>query len=136
MNGEFIDQVPVSHFSYTPFIQAQADQYVREYAAYGDVVPTIQGLALFIDVSTKAIKRWADGRYPEFQHTVERIELIQHQVLINGGLMDKHNTTITKLMLFKHGYSDKQAIDHRSSDGSMSPPRIELVHVKPDNDQN
>ncbi|WP_415843310.1 terminase small subunit [Xenorhabdus thuongxuanensis] len=47
--------------------------------------------------------------------------------LINKGLTGDFNSTIAKMMLTKHGYSDKQEIDHRSPDGSMSPAKIVLV---------
>jgi hypothetical protein len=33
---------------------------------------------------------------------------------IQNGLVNNYNSTITKLMLTKHGYSDKQEIDHSS----------------------
>jgi hypothetical protein len=42
-------------------------------------------------------------------------------LLIDGGLIGDFNPTITKLMLTKHGYSDKQEVDNKSSDGSMTP---------------
>ena len=44
-------------------------------------------------------------------------------MLINGGLMGDFNASIAKVMMTKHGYSDKQEIDNTSSDGSMSPPQ-------------
>ena len=36
----------------------------------------------------------------------------QEKDLINKGLTGDFNSTITKLILTKHGYSDKQDIDH------------------------
>lgn len=56
----------------------------------------------------------------------------QEQILLNRGLMGAFNSNITKLMLSKHGYSDKQEIDHQSSDGSMAtkPTTINLVAKK------
>jgi hypothetical protein len=39
--------------------------------------------------------------------------------LLNNGLDGTFNPPITKMMLSKHGYSDKIEQDHTSSDGSM-----------------
>jgi len=46
---------------------------------------------------------------------------LQHRGLVNGGLSGKFNPAITKMMMTKHGYSDKQELAHTSPDGSMSP---------------
>jgi hypothetical protein len=43
----------------------------------------------------------------------------QERKLTNGSLSNQLNPMIAKLMLSKHGYSDK--IDNVSSDGSMTP---------------
>lgn len=52
---------------------------------------------------------------------------MQQRVLINKGLSRKADASLSKLLLMKHGYSEKQEVDVSSSDGSMSPTRIELV---------
>lgn len=68
-------------------------------------------------------------QYEEFSNTLEAIKTLQENKLINSGLTSSFNPTITKSMLFNHGYSKKQEIDYQSSDGSMSPKptKIELV---------
>ena len=40
----------------------------------------------------------------------------QASQLIQNGLVNNYNATITKLMLTKHGYRDKQEVDH-TTDG-------------------
>ncbi|MDF7480882.1 DNA-packaging protein, partial [Proteus mirabilis] len=55
------------------------------------------------------------------------IMAFQEMKLINSGLAGDFNATITKLMLANHGYSEKQEVDHTSSDNSMSPTKIVLV---------
>ncbi|MEN7471298.1 terminase small subunit, partial [Providencia stuartii] len=55
------------------------------------------------------------------------IKTLQENRLINKGLIGEFNPTITKLMLANHGYSEKQEVDHKSSDSSMSPTKIVLV---------
>lgn len=107
---------------YNKMMLAKAQLYLDTYKDHGDLVPTVVGLALALDVATNTIYNWAKaGVSSEFLSIFTRIEQIQHQGLINGGLSGAFNPAITKMMLTKHGYSEKQEIDHTSSDGSMSP---------------
>ena len=101
----------------------------------GDVVPTAVGLALAMEVATATVYNWATPEKPDFLEVFTRVAQIQHQGLVNRGLIGDFNPAITKMLLTKHGYSDKQEIDHQSSDGSMTPPtRIELVPLPNENE--
>lgn len=107
---------------YNKMMLAKAQLYLDTYKEQGDLVPTVVGLALALDVATNTVYNWVKAEVsPEFLSIFTRIEQIQHQGLINGGLSGAFNPAITKMMLTKHGYSEKQEIDHTSSDGSMSP---------------
>lgn len=114
---------------YNDEIQAASEDYVNNFKEYGDIVPTVAGLALHLDVAIKTLYNWATDKNPDFLHVFNRLELLQHKGLVNGGLAGGFNPAVTKMMLTKHGYSDKQEIDHRSGDGSMgaAPTRIEIV---------
>lgn len=113
---------------YTDELQARAEEYISTYAELGDVVPTVVGLALFLGVSTSTVYNWASEEVSqEFLDIFMRVEQLQHQRLVNNGLAGTFNPAITKMMLTKHGYSDKIEQAHTSPDGSMSPTRIELV---------
>lgn len=124
---------------YNSDVQKAAEEYINNFKDYGDVVPTVASLALHLDVATKTLYNWATEQNPEFLHVFNRLELLQHRALVNGGLAGGFNPAITKMMLTKHGYSDKQEIDHRSPDGTMSPTptRIEIVapSIKVDDSQ-
>lgn len=108
---------------YTEERLAAAERYVRGgWKASGDKVPTVVGLAAEIGVARSTCYEWAkDPQKTAFLDILTRVEEIQERELINGGLGNDFNPAITKMMLTKHGYSDKQEIDHRSGDGSMSP---------------
>ena len=106
---------------YNADMQAAAEDYVNNFREYGDVVPTVASLALHLDVAIKTLYNWATEENPEFLHIFNRLELLQHKSLVNGGLAGGFNPAVTKMMLTKHGYSDKHEIDHRSPDGSMTP---------------
>lgn len=117
---------------------AKAKEYLYGgYESLGDVVPSVAGLACYLAIARSTTYEYAKqdsdlGR--EFSDIVEGILSLQENKLINGGLKGDFNPSITKIMLTKHGYSEKQEIDHRSPDGSMSqkPTVIRLVGVSPD----
>lgn len=46
---------------------------------------------------------------------------MQEKISLTGGLSGEMNSTIVKLLLANHGYSDRVQQDSISSDGSMSP---------------
>ena len=107
----------------------KAKEYLLgDYETFGDVVPSVAGLACYLGKHKSSMYEYAKQN-KEFSDTLEAIKTLQENKLINGGLTSSFNPTITKLMLSNHGYSEKQEIDHQSSDGSMSPKptRIELV---------
>lgn len=116
---------------YTPGLLERARDYVLNYADYGDMIPSIAGLACELKISRDTCHSWAkDDDKPEFSDIIRDIAQAQERKLVNGGLSGDLNPQITKLVLAKHGYSDKQEIDHTSSDGSMSQQHnvtIELV---------
>lgn len=111
---------------YTPEIQKAADEYVNGgFVEVGDVVPSRAGLAIHLDLSRNTLGNWES--HPKFLRTLEKVNFLQERISLNGGLSGNLNSTIVKLLLANHGYSDKQQNDHTSTDGSMSPTRIELV---------
>lgn len=110
---------------YDDEVQAMAEDYVENFKDYGDVVPTLAALALHVGVSIPTLYAWAKEDNPEFLYVFNRLELLQHKSLVNGGLAGGFNPAVTKMMMTKHGYSDKQEIDHRSGDGSMTPKGLD-----------
>lgn len=109
----------------TDELLAKAVDYVTNYEEYGDAVPTAVGLALEIGVSRSTCYEWAkeDERFSDI---FMRVESTQERKLVNGGLEGKWNPAITKMMLTKHGYSDKLEQDLKSSDGSMGNVHVYL----------
>lgn len=99
------------------------------YEEQGDAVPSVAGLAVYLGVGRSTIY---DNK-SAFSDILEQIAQKQEQKLINGGLLGGFNATIVKMMLTKHGYSDKQVVDNTSSDGSMSPGGIKIEFIGNDN---
>jgi len=96
-------------------------EYLNVYQDHDQVVPTVVGLCCYVDVAKSTIYKWeSEGKSQVLSDTLSRINEMQHMQLVNGGLSNKLNANITKLMLSNHGYSEKTEVDNKSSDGSMS----------------
>lgn len=108
-------------------------EYLDTYEELGEVIPSVVGLCRHIRRAKSTVYKWADEPdKEEFSDILKEIEEVQHIVLANSGLAGTFNPTITKLMLTKHGYSDRVENDLKSSDGSMSPQEIKVTIVSPD----
>jgi hypothetical protein len=107
---------------YTAEVQALADAYVDGgFVEQGDIVPSRAGLALALKCSRQTLKNWETNA--QFLGTLDRLNFLQERISLNGGLRGDMNSTIVKLLLANHGYSDRVQQDHTSSDGSMSPAK-------------
>lgn len=70
-------------------------------------IPSIAGLAIYLDIARSTIYEWAE-KHPDFSDILEKIKAEQERRLLNNGLGGQYNSHITKLVLGKHGYHDKQ----------------------------
>ena len=103
---------------YNKGILEKANKYLEEYEAEGDMIPSVEGLALVLNVARRTIYNWADTEgNDEFLHILGLINKKQHQVLINKGLTNEFNSAIVKLVLGKHGYHEKTDNTHSGPDG-------------------
>ncbi|CRL46012.1 hypothetical protein SGGMMB4_04219 [Sodalis glossinidius str. 'morsitans'] len=88
----------------------KANEYLMGgYETVGDVVPSIAGLACYLGKSRSRVYEYSEQN-AEFKDILEGILALQENRLINKGLQGEFNATIAKLMLTKHGYSDKQEL--------------------------
>ena len=92
---------------YNKDILEKANTYLTEWVKQGDMIPSVEALAGYLDVSRKTLYNWGDS-HSEFLHILEEVNRLQAKTLINNGLSGDFNSAITKLVLGKHGYSDKQ----------------------------
>lgn len=95
----------------------------------GKNLPSIEGLAVFLEVHRSTIYDWKD-KFPEFSDILEKILAVQADSLMNNGLTGKWNSTISKLILTKHGYSDKSETDITSKGEKIEQSVIQII--KPD----
>jgi hypothetical protein len=110
----------------------EARRYIANHEYFDDPVPTVAGLACVLGVTRKTIYEWVkDETKGAFCDILEELGQRQERVLVRGGLGGDFNAPISKMMLTKHGYSDKVENDHTSSDGSMTPQVVQ--YQIPDN---
>lgn len=105
------------------------------YENVGEIIPSIAGLACYLAISRSTVYEYQKEN-KEFSDILEAVLSLQESKLINKGLSGDFNPTVTKLILTKHGYSDKQEVDLSSSDGSMRPTTIQLVAPEYDGSEN
>ena len=116
---------------YNEEVQARADAYAEGgFLEAGDVVPSRAGLALELNLSRNTLTNWE--KHPAFLSTLDKIAYLQERISLNGGLRGDLNSTIVKLLLANHGYSDKVQQDVTSSDGSMTPMPTTILLAAPD----
>ncbi len=101
---------------YNKDMQALADDYVANYADAGDVIPSVEGLADYLDLARQTLYNWSE-KHTEFLDTLDRIEQKQKKVTLNNGLTGDFNATIAKLVLANHGMHDKQDNQLTGKDG-------------------
>lgn len=100
--------------------------YLIEYKSQGDMIPSVVGLAHWLGTCRDTIRAWGNEKdKAEFSAILKEIQSEQERVLIGNGLCGEFNAAITKLVLGKHGYSEKVATEHTGADGGP----IEVVDI-------
>lgn len=93
---------------YTPELLVKSEAYLNDYEHHGAKFPSHIGLALYLDINTDTVYDWAKQKSKqEFSDILCKITQTQHEMLIGNGISGEYNSNITKLVLGKHGYSEK-----------------------------
>ncbi len=98
---------------------ALAQQYLDGgWETDGDAVPQIAGLAIAMGIDRTTAYDWVSHEDKvAFSHIFTRVLSLQERGLVNKGLTGDFNPAVTKMMLTKHGYSDKQETQLTGADG-------------------
>jgi hypothetical protein len=91
--------------------------YVDNYADHGHAVPSVVGLCKVINRGKSTLYDWAKDKDKEFSDILAAINENQELVAFNKSLTNEYNSTIAKLLLGKHGYSEKQQQEISGPDG-------------------
>lgn len=116
--------------SYSPEILEKTADYIDNFHKFDDLIPSMASLSLVLDVCVKTLYNWGDNN-PEFLHMLNKLQKKQEKVLLNGGLSGNMNSTITKLVLSKHDYSEKTENKTDVTSGGEKIGLIERVIVRP-----
>lgn len=82
-------------------------------------IPNVGGLASYLRVARSTLYLWAK-EHEDFSDIMERLGAEQENRLIQRGLGGQYNPTIAKVILTKHGYTDK--VDLTSKDEKLPTP--------------
>jgi hypothetical protein len=119
---------------YNPDFINRLDEYLATTGKEQMSLPTIEGFAIFLDVSRDSLYEWAK-LYPNFSDTLRRIEILQKQQLINDGIYGgkEVNASIVKLIL-QNNHGMKERTDTTSGDKPL--PILDLnVHTNNGNEE-
>jgi hypothetical protein len=113
---------------YTPELIEKAWEYVNGgWQVAGDKVPSVAGLACEIGIHRETCHAWARDEEKDFSDILKALAQKQERELVNNGLDGTFTPAITKMMMTKHGYSDRVEQHVTSPDGSMTPKSAELT---------
>jgi hypothetical protein len=115
--------------SYTVDILAKAEDYIENCP---DIIPTVVGLCLHIGIAKSTAYDWAIDENKEFSDILAYVGELQEKKLIVGGLTNEFNSAITKMMLTKHGYTDKTETDITTKGKSINTWTVNPVTTSKD----
>lgn len=104
---------------YNPEILEKTQEYIDgDYQYNGSVIPSKVGLALYLGIAPSTLEKWEkDEDKQEFSGMLSVLLGRQRELLLNSGLAGEFNAAITKLVLAKHGFTDKQETTLQGPDG-------------------
>ncbi len=109
-------------------MQKMIDMYLRECREKSNL-PTRCGVAVYFGVCKATIDNW-EKDHAEFLGALGRLKMMQEEALINKGLTNEYNSTITKLMLSSnHGYKERS--DTTSDGKPIQPAIVNFADVAP-----
>ena len=118
--------------SYSEEILVKAREYLNNPLPEDEVIHSIEGLALYINIRRSTIYDWISQEdKKEFSDIVNAVLEKQGRKLINKGLDGTFNSSISKVILTKHGY--REGIDQTTNNKDLPTPIMEVrKNVLPD----
>ncbi len=111
---------------YTKELNQQAKDYLENYLdEHEHPLPSIVGMAVAIGVAKSTLYQWAEDDRGDISDTLAQCNDNQELALVHKGLTNAFNSTIVKLALANHGYSEK--IDNTLSAPGGGPVQTDSV---------
>lgn len=113
---------------YNDEILAIANAYLDDFETKHDhAIPSVAGLAKVLKKNRDTLYQWAKEEDKKaFSDILRQIVSEQEFTLLNKGLNGEFNPAITKLVLGKHGYSEKQQQEISGPDGGPQEHKWEV----------
>jgi len=104
---------------YTPALLVKAKEYLNTgYVENDELFPSHVGLCLYVGIGKSTAYDWAKEEGKEaFSDIFEQIMMKQELDIVKNAMRGDYNSTIAKVMLTKHGYSDKQQTELTGAEG-------------------
>ena len=104
---------------YSEALLKKAKAYLTGYAKLGHVLPTVEGLALHLDVHRDTLYHWSkDKKKSEFSDTLSKLMFLQKQDVLSKGLTGEYNAAIAKLVLSaNHGMHERRENEVTGAEG-------------------
>lgn len=118
---------------YTPKLLAKAKEYLDSgWEEQEELFPSHVGLCLYIGIGKSTAYDWAkeEGKQA-FSDIFEQIMMKQELKIVRNAITGDYNSTIAKVMLTKHGYSDKQQTELTGANGGPIEAQWSIQPVKP-----
>ena len=113
---------------YTPELLEKAAYYVDNHLEFGDVVPSHAGMACEIDITRETLYKWShDPEKQAFSDILDKCNKKQERMLLSGALLGDMNANIAKLMLGKHGYSEKNQTELTGANGGAIEQAVRIT---------
>jgi len=118
---------------YSDDMLASAQEYIDSgYEENGELFPSQVGLALYLNIGRQTAIDWSkDETKPEFSYIFEKVMMKQELDIVKNAITGEYNSTIAKVMLTKHGYSDKQQTELTGANGGPLEATWTVLPVKP-----
>lgn len=116
--------------SYNEEIVDKAWDYVNgEWETLSSTVPSVVGLCRYINRSKSIIYDWQKDEDKEFSDILSALMELQEDLLREKGLLKEFDSSLTKMFLSKHGYSDRQEISQTTTHtfSQMSDEELERI---------
>lgn len=97
-----------------------------------DVIHSVVGLCIHLNISKSTAYKWVSEEKEEFSDIIDTVSALQERKLMGGGLSNEFNSAITKLLLSKHGYTDKTETDITTKGKSINTWTINPVTTNKD----
>lgn len=96
---------------------------------HNEQFPSIAGLCSnVLDCGKETLMVWIrDNKSEELNYQIQRLLAKQEVLLLNSGITGEFNSAITKLLLTKHGYTDK--VEAIGFEGSRQQQPISITFV-------